>query len=123
MTQQIVSTGPSSSNDAQLRTQLAARSNAYDPVDKLRVSTPQALIDTDFEYGTQPTKWESIVLQNARQSCYYLPPLPLVITGITGLNTATGEFTLAGSGMTIATGDIIYIQKSLCNDCNGWGFV
>ena len=29
-----------------------------DPVDKLRVSNPQALIDTDFEYGVQPTKWE-----------------------------------------------------------------
>jgi hypothetical protein len=27
-----------------------------DPVDKLRVSTPQSMIDTDFEYGTQTTK-------------------------------------------------------------------
>jgi hypothetical protein len=26
-----------------------------DPVDKLRVSEPQSLIDTDFEYGIQPT--------------------------------------------------------------------
>lgn len=29
---------------------------SQDPVGKLRVSTPQALIDTDFEYGAQPTK-------------------------------------------------------------------
>ena len=28
-----------------------------DPVSKLRVSNPQNLIDTDFEYGLQPTKW------------------------------------------------------------------
>ena len=41
--------------------------NAQDPVGKMRISAPQALIDTDFEYGTQPTKWESICLQNARQ--------------------------------------------------------
>ena len=27
-----------------------------DPVSKLRVSNPQNLIDTDFEYGLQPTK-------------------------------------------------------------------
>lgn len=37
-----------------------------DPVGKLRVSQPQALIDTDFEYGTQNTKWESIALTNNR---------------------------------------------------------
>lgn len=42
-----------------------------DPVDKLRVSTPQSLIDTDFEYGTQPTKWESINLLNNRPSAFY----------------------------------------------------
>jgi len=122
MSQIIVSTGPTSTGDTQLRTQLSSRSAAYDPVDKLRVSTPQALIDTDFEYGTQPTKWESISLQNARQSCYYLPQSNLVITGVTGLNTATGEFTLAGT-FTLSTGDIIYIQNSLSNDCNGWGYV
>ena len=39
---------------------------SQDPVGKMRVSTPQSLIDTDFEYGTQPTKWESICLQNNR---------------------------------------------------------
>lgn len=42
-----------------------------DPVDKLRVSTPQALIDTDFEYGMQPTKWESLNLVNNRPSAFY----------------------------------------------------
>ena len=35
-----------------------------DPVSKLRVSNPQNLIDTDFEYGLQPTKWETIELVN-----------------------------------------------------------
>lgn len=31
-----------------------------DPVNKLRVSTPGNLIDTDFEYGLQGTKWETL---------------------------------------------------------------
>ena len=35
-----------------------------DPVSKLRVSNPQNLIDTDFEYGLQPTKWETVELVN-----------------------------------------------------------
>jgi len=35
-----------------------------DPVSKFRVSTPQTLIDTDFEYSLQPTKWESIEMIN-----------------------------------------------------------
>jgi len=35
-----------------------------DPVSKFRVSQPQTLIDTDFEYGLQSTKWETIELIN-----------------------------------------------------------
>lgn len=31
-----------------------------DPVGKLRVSNPANLIDTDFEYGLQSTKWETL---------------------------------------------------------------
>jgi hypothetical protein len=37
-----------------------------DPVGKFRVSQPVALIDTDFEYGTQGTKWESLSMTNNR---------------------------------------------------------
>lgn len=35
-----------------------------DPVGKFRVCEPQTLIDTDFEYGLQTTKWETIELVN-----------------------------------------------------------
>ena len=31
-----------------------------DPVSKFRVSQPNTLIDTDFEYGLQATKWETV---------------------------------------------------------------
>jgi hypothetical protein len=37
-----------------------------DPVNKLRVSQPQALIDTDFEYGIQASKWENLAVTNNR---------------------------------------------------------
>jgi len=35
-----------------------------DSVSKMRVSTPESLIDTDFEYGAQGVKWETLQLVN-----------------------------------------------------------
>lgn len=35
-----------------------------DPVGKIRISQPENLIDTDFEYGLQATKWETLELVN-----------------------------------------------------------
>ena len=55
-----------------------------DPVGKMRMSQGQALIDTDFEYGPQPTKWETLALQNNRSTAYYIPQAALNITSITG---------------------------------------
>ena len=58
-----------------------------DPVDKFRVSTPQSLIDTDFEYGQQPTKWESITLLNNRPAAFYDPTVTSVISAMTASST------------------------------------
>jgi len=95
--------------------------SATDPVGKLRVSQPQSLIDTDFEYGTQPTKWETIALQNNRASVYYIPQAPLTVTAITGTSTAD-QVTITYTG-TIANNTPIYIQNSLNSTINGWGWV
>jgi len=91
-----------------------------DPVGKMRVSTPQALIDTDFEYGTQPTKWESIGLQNNRQSVYYFSQSPLVVSGIAGTSTAD-QVTLTITG-TVGPNTPIFIQNSTNSTINGWGY-
>jgi len=42
----------------------------HDAVNKSRVSQPQAQIDTDFEYGTQNTKWESLSMINNNPFAY-----------------------------------------------------
>jgi len=94
---------------------------AQDPVGKMRISSPQALIDTDFEYGQQPTKWESIALQNVRPSCYYIPQLPVTVSAITGTSTAD-QITITFTG-TIANNTPIYIQNSTNSTINGWGYV
>ena len=95
--------------------------SANDPVQKFRISTPQSLIDTDFEYGTQPTKWESIGLQNNRQSVYYIPQAPVNVTAITGTATAD-QITITFTG-TIANNTPLYIQNSLNSTINGWAWV
>jgi hypothetical protein len=44
-----------------------------DGAQKQRVSTPQSLIDTDFEYSVQPSKWESIFLTSNYPSFFAKP--------------------------------------------------
>ena len=92
-----------------------------DPVQKFRISTPQSLIDTDFEYGTQPTKWESISLQNNRPSVYYIPQQLVTVSAITGTATAD-QVTITFTG-NIPNNTPIYIQNSLNSTINGWGYV
>jgi hypothetical protein len=91
-----------------------------DPVSKIRVSTPQALIDTDFEYGTQPTKWETIALLNNRPSTFYDVTAPVLsVTGISGAGTRLVTVTLTNTtGITTTTP--ILIQDATNPDANGW---
>jgi len=42
----------------------------HDAVNKLRISQPQSQMDTDFEYGTQSTKWESLSTINNNPFAY-----------------------------------------------------
>jgi hypothetical protein len=122
MSQLVVFTGPSSNSDNQIRTQTSLRSAAYDPVDKLRTSSPQALIDTDFEYGQQPTKWESIGLSNNRQSLYYIPQAARVVTAVTGAGTRTVVISMADTtGFSVGTP--VYVQNSNDGNANGWYYV
>jgi len=126
---QIVSyTGPTSQTDNQLRTQTSSRSAAYDPVDKLRVSQPQALIDTDFEYGQQPTKWESINLQNNRQGAYYIPQIYTTVANSTsqGIRTTSGSRTVTvymADTTAYSVGTPIFIQGTTNPNVNGWWLV
>jgi len=96
--------------------------NAQDPVGKMRVSQPTSLIDTDFEYGQQPTKWESIGLSNNRQSLYYIPQAARVVTAVTGAGTRTVVVSMADtSGFSV--GVPIFVQNANDSNANGWYYV
>jgi hypothetical protein len=60
-----------------------------DPVTKLRVSQPENLIDTDFEYGLQPTKWETVELINNTPS-FFSKSGDTTIPGIVSVTTNNG---------------------------------
>jgi hypothetical protein len=60
-----------------------------DPVTKLRVSNPENLIDTDFEYGLQPTKWETVELINNTPS-FFSKSGDTTIPGIVAITTNAG---------------------------------
>jgi len=100
---------------------ITAAPSQQDPVGKMRMSQGQALIDTDFEYGPQPTKWETLALQNNRSTAYYIPQAALNVTSITGLGTSASPLSITGT-FVVPANSLIYIQN--CNDqgSNGWGF-
>lgn len=84
-----------------------------DPVSKFRVSNPQTLIDTDFEYSPQPTKWETLKLVNNIPTSYSSPftensILVDSITVTTGSNimniVPSNEVQLASGGVVDITG-------------------
>lgn len=60
----------------------------YDPVNKFRTSTPQALIDTDFEYGVQVSKWENLSRINNRPFAF---PSPVGLGTINYVNLPPGS--------------------------------
>lgn len=79
-----------------------------DPVEKFRVSNPQALIDTDFEYSLQSTKWESVQLQNnipgifqrANEPAFQGSEITSIQTGSGGLQASAVPITFSENGRT-----------------------
>lgn len=88
-----------------------------DPVSKLRISSPQALIDTDFEYGLQPSKWEAISLIQNRPSYYVNNQTPVTITNVTATNGSRDV--VVSSATTVAVGTPILIQDTFFAAANG----
>ena len=96
------------------------------------------MIDTDFEYGIQPTKWEQITFLNNRPSAFYDSTQALSNTistptfynssgtyQITNVTASTKTVTVAISNTTgITVGTPIFIQGTLDNaNADGWWVV
>lgn len=54
-----------------------------DAIERMRVATPQAMLDADFEYGLQPTKWQAISTQLGYPSIFEVPGTDTTVIAIT----------------------------------------
>ena len=73
-----------------------------DAVERMRVANPQSLIDADFEYGLQNTKWQSINLNNDVPSIYELPGSEFTLA-VDSYVTFIGSGTISSAGDTSIT--------------------
>lgn len=73
-----------------------------DAIERMRVAQPQAMIDADFEYGLQPTKWQAIGMQRGYPSTYEVSATDTgVVNVVTDASTGTGG--VGASLITVTT--------------------
>lgn len=53
-----------------------------DAIERMRMATPQSMLDADFEYGIQPTKWMTIDQLRGYPSTYEIPGSDISIISI-----------------------------------------
>jgi hypothetical protein len=92
----------------------------FDSVNKLRISNPKALVDTDFEYGMQISKWENLGLMNNRPFAF---PSSNTIPNISSINIPQNSTTVTVTtgttphGLTVGTP--VNVQDTFLSIGNG----
>jgi len=94
-----------------------------DAVQKLRVAPPQSLMDTDFEYGVQPSKWEALV------TCDNYPTFfsrttggnsyDLISISADGVSPRSTVTVVTASAHGLATGDVVSVQETTSSVTDG----
>ena len=82
-------------------TELTVRMNKIgtDAMERMKVGIPQSMLDADFEYGLQPTKWQALALMRNYPAIYEIPGSDVpVLTVITDASSGTG-----GAGASLIT--------------------
>ena len=83
-----------------------------DAIERMRIATPMSMLDADFEYGLQPTKWAAIAVMRGYPSVYEIPgtdtPVSAVVTDASVGSEGVGAslitvFTLGPHGFTPGT--------------------
>jgi hypothetical protein len=114
--------GMSSTDEIQIffeESELQVRLNeiALDAMERVKIGKPQAMLDADFEYGLQPTKWQAIGTLRGYPSTYEIPASELSVKSVVSDGSiSTGEIgaslitvtTTAPHGLAI--GDVITIR-------------
>jgi len=97
-----------------------------DAMERTKVGIPQSMLDADFEYGLQPTKWQALSLMRNYPAVYEIPGSEIAVTSVTtDASSATGGTgsslitvtTVAAHQLTVDTPITI---KALANSVSGF---
>jgi len=87
-----------------------------DAVERIRVSNPESLIDADFEYGIQTTKWETTGTNRNAPAFYETSQAPLLVDTISSDGNSPNSLITVDYNASVAstsipsTGQVISIQ-------------
>jgi hypothetical protein len=80
-----------------------------DAIERQRVSLGQSIIDADFEYGLQATKWQTYQEIRKIPSFYEIPGTDIAVTSVTSDNATPSVITVTIPSLTVPTGSVISI--------------
>jgi hypothetical protein len=87
-----------------------------DAVQKLRVAAPQSLMDTDFEYGVQPSKWEALVTCNNYPTFFSRTTggnsYDIISISGDGVSPRSTVTVITASNHGLANGDVVSVQET-----------
>lgn len=72
---------------------------ATDAMERMKVGIPQAMLDADFEYGLQPTKWQALSLMRGYPAIYEIPNSDIAVT----LVQTDASAAIGGTGASLIT--------------------
>ena len=76
--------------------------SSSDAMERVKVGIPQSMLDADFEYGLQPTKWQTISMMRNYPSVYEIPGSDLPVSSVvTDASAGTGN--IGSSLITVTT--------------------
>ena len=73
-----------------------------DAIERMRIAPPLSMLDADFEYGLQPTKWSAIGMMRGYPSVYELPGTDTQVLSVT-TDASAGTNGIGASLITVTT--------------------
>ena len=73
-----------------------------DAIERMRIAPPLSMLDADFEYGLQPTKWSAIGMMRGYPSVYELPGTETQVLSVV-TDASVGTNGIGASKITVTT--------------------
>lgn len=73
-----------------------------DAIERMRIAPPLSMLDADFEYGLQPTKWSAIGMMRGYPSVYELPGTETQVLSVV-TDASVGTQGIGASKITVTT--------------------